>query len=388
MSASLKSTVKRILAHFVFPSGGRIGLLTRIYFAWKGRRNLRAESRLPDPGDFPVDFVVTWVDDTDLAWREQKQIYEAAETGAVREEICASRFREWGLFPYWFRAVEQYAPWVRNVYLVTWGHLPPWLNTEHPKLRIVKHSDYIPAEYLPTFSSHVIELNLWRISDLSEHLVYFNDDFYLSAPSKKEDFFSRGLPKYCAVAKPQYTFRGMSAFDHVLFNNRGLYNSFCSFRNVIYKNPEKWFAKCYGKEAEYNHRTYQDGYLSGLPFTHVCTPFRKSAMEACHEAFSDELDGTSAHRFRTPLDVNQQVFQLWEIVHGSFEPVEAGHYGFARNIRRNTLEEIRANLLDKPNLCVCANDGNDFPDEDYPFLREQMLALFAQKFPEKSSFER
>ena len=379
----LKKRIRRI----VLPPSGRIGLLGRVYFFMKGEANRRAESSLPDPGDFPVDFVVPWVDDSDREWQEQKRSFEASEDQLSRAENCTARYREWGLFPYWFRAVEQYAPWVRNVYLITWGHLPPWLNTDHPKLRIIRHSDYIPEKYLPVFNSNPIELNLWRIPGLSEHFVCFNDDVYLNSPVKKEDFFSRGLPRYCAISKPQYTSNGMSAFDHILCNNRGLYNSFCSFRDVISKNPEKWFAKCYGKDAEYNRRTYKDGYLSGMLFSHVCTPCRKSAMEACHAAFPDALDETSSHRFRSPLDLNHQVFQLWEMVHADFEPVAADHFGFAKNIRRDTLEMLRVNLFEKPNLCVCANDGNDFPDEDYSFLREQMLAMFKTKFPQKSDFE-
>ena len=33
--------------------------------------------------------------------------------------------------------------------------------------------DFIPEEYLPTFSSHVIEWNLHRIPDLFDNFVYF-----------------------------------------------------------------------------------------------------------------------------------------------------------------------------------------------------------------------
>ena len=102
-----------------------------------------------------IDFVVTWVDGNDPAWQQEKQKYTA-----VNADVRVNRYREWDQLKYWFRAVEKYAPWVNKIHFVTWGHLPEWLDTTNPKLNIVNHKDYIPEEYLPTFSSHTIELHL------------------------------------------------------------------------------------------------------------------------------------------------------------------------------------------------------------------------------------
>lgn len=46
----------------------------------------------------------------------------------MNDSIDASeeRYRDWGIFHYWFRGVEKFAPWVRKVYFVTWRHLPEW----------------------------------------------------------------------------------------------------------------------------------------------------------------------------------------------------------------------------------------------------------------------
>ena len=94
--------------------------------------------------------------------------------------------------------LKNFAPWVNHIYFVTWGHIPSWLNTDHPKLTVVKHEDYIPKQYLPTFSSHPIELNMHRIRGLSEQFVYFNDDTFIINKMEPEDFFRNGLPRdYC-----------------------------------------------------------------------------------------------------------------------------------------------------------------------------------------------
>ena len=96
-----------------------------------------------------IDFVLMWVDGNDPEWQKEKSLYESDTNGDKRN----IRFRDWDNLQYWFRGVEKYAPWVNKIHFVTWGHLPSWLNTEHPKLNVVKHSDFIPKEFLPTFNS-------------------------------------------------------------------------------------------------------------------------------------------------------------------------------------------------------------------------------------------
>ena len=59
------------------------------------------------------------------------------------------RYRDWEILKYLFRSIENFAPWVNNVYFVTCGHLPAWLNTECPKLQIVSHKDFIPENISP-----------------------------------------------------------------------------------------------------------------------------------------------------------------------------------------------------------------------------------------------
>jgi hypothetical protein len=78
---------------------------------------------------------------------------------------------------------------------VTDEQIPDWLNIAHPGIAVVDHRQNIPAEFLPTFNSHVIEAYLHRIPGLAEHYIYFNDDFFLTAPAEPGDFFTpNGLP--------------------------------------------------------------------------------------------------------------------------------------------------------------------------------------------------
>lgn len=127
------------------------------------------------------------------------QYYKNLENKEINAKSANNdaRFRDYDTFKYWFRAIEKNATWVNRIYLVTCGHLPKWLNVQHPKLTVVKHSDFIPEAYLPTFSSDTIALNLHRIKGLSENFVYFNDDMFLINPTKSTDFLKITYLEIC-----------------------------------------------------------------------------------------------------------------------------------------------------------------------------------------------
>ena len=174
-----------------------------------------------------IDIVILWVDGSDPAWLEEKSKYTPP---AAKDSNSANRYRDWGLLPYWFRCIEKHAPWVRKVHFVTWGHVPAFLNLNAPKLHVVKHTDFIPAEYLPTFSSHAIEMNIHRIPDLAEHFIYFNDDMFLLRPMTEEDFFRNGFPCTCGREVP-WAFNGnVGIWEHAVANNLGFINKHFSKR--------------------------------------------------------------------------------------------------------------------------------------------------------------
>ena len=380
--------IRRRVKRAMLPQNGRIGIIGKAFLKRRARGNMRQFDRLPEPDDYPVDFVVSWVDDKDPEWRSEKQNYEG-ESGSVTEnDNPDARYRDWDIFHYWFRAVEKNAPWVRKIFLLTWGHVPEWLEEAHPKLKIVRHYDFIPAQYLPTFSSHVIELYMWRIEELAEHFIYFNDDMLLTAPVMISDFFCKGLPKYCPLTRPKYTFDNMTVYEYVLMNNTGLFNSAYDFREVILKHPEKWICPFKSVISEYNLRTYSDGYLSGMRFSHVCVPYLKSSMKKCAERFSEKIDETSRRKFRTYRDINHQIFQIWAMVNAEFIPVGDYYYGRLVNVSRESMSFLQDCIQSGQNKSVCINDNDALSDDDYDLLKPKVIALLEEAYPERSGFEK
>lgn len=106
-------------------------------------------------------------------------------------DISASRFADNEELKYSLRSVEKHAPWVRNIFIVTNGQIPSWLNLDNPRLKIVSHEElFLNKSHLPTFSSPAIEAHLHRIPGLSPKFVYLNDDVMFADDVWPDDFYT------------------------------------------------------------------------------------------------------------------------------------------------------------------------------------------------------
>lgn len=323
-----------------------------------------------------IDFVVLWVDMDDPRWRADFEKY----SGRVRESnsTSAARFRDHGFLKYWFRGVEKFAPWVRRVHFVTCGQKPEWLDETNPRLNLVNHSDYIPEQFLPCFNSGVLESFLHRIPGLSEQFVFFNDDFFLTAPTPPERFFRDGKP--CDIAAFQINMGG-SQWAHMLKNNIALINKNFDKREVFAERRDQWV----------NHKW--KSCLNRLPLRnflvlrtpHNAQPYTRTTFEHVWAACEAELLANASHRFRTTADLTQELFRTWQIAEGSFVPYNTykDTRMFPLLIRsRQAIEAVR----EQKYRLVCLNDNVHI--RNYEQVMEQLGESFAHILPEKSSFER
>lgn len=326
-----------------------------------------------------IDIVIDWVDGNDPVWKSEKQKYRP-DTKGCDENV--NRYRDWKLMRYWFRGIETFAPWVNHVYLVTCGHHPEWLNLDHPKLTLVKHSDYIPKEYLPTFNSNVIELYYHKIKGLSEQFVLFNDDMFVISPTTEVDFFVNGIPRGAAVLDAINQADPKDIFPSILLNNAGIINKNFSKKKVLKKNRKLFFYPGYGKELIFNILLYPFKYFSTFRDPHLPSSLLKSTYEEVWEKEQEMLTKTMKQRFRSKEDCNQWLFKNWQICKGMIVP-QKSNWGKKYELGKD--KDIFSDIRKQKYKVICINDSD--PNLDFDALSKKLQKSFQKILPEKSHFE-
>ena len=338
--------------------------------------------------DIKIDFVLTWVDCNDPEWQREKAKYQ----GKSLSDEDLMRYRDWDNLRYWFRSVEKYAPWVNKIYFITCGQVPDWMNTANPKLRLVSHTDYIPEKYLPTFSSRAIDLNFHRIPDLSEHFVRFDDDMFLTAPVRPQDFFVKGLPRAIGIAdincvQGAYKDGKDIPVDKMFFTTAtdvAVINRNFNKNSVIFKNPGKWFSPKYGSRGIKNLLLLPFRYFSSFELFHIPYPYLKSEFSKVWEKEGDILDLACSHRFRINTDINHWLIYYWQLAEGKFMP-QSTKIGRSFSISEYEKSEMIHAITSGAYKMICINDK--VSNENFDNAVAQLKSSFEKVLPEKSSFE-
>lgn len=328
-----------------------------------------------------IDFVITWVDMNDPQWQAQFARY-SQQKQETKNGVSKARFRDYGFFRYWWRGVEEFAPWVRKIHLVTSGQKPEWLNTDNPKIHLVDHKDFIPAEFLPTYNSVVIERYMHKIPGLSDHFVYFNDDFYLTNKVEPERFFRNGLP--CDIAVFDYN-PSWSQWYTRIKNNIRLINRHFDKREVMARDHDKWFHPSYGLKARWNYLLKFYPKFITLRTPHNAQPYLKRTFEEVWSAAGRELTETSVNRFRALNDYTPELFRAWQICRGCFEPYNTycDTKMFPLMIRSGqAVKAIRRQTY----TLICLNDNVHI--RHYDRVMGELDHAFQEILPRKSSFEK
>jgi hypothetical protein len=329
--------------------------------------------------DHPIDVVVMWVDGNDPAWQAEFSQYYRNDNGI---DASFSRFREWDNLQYVFRSIEKFAPWVRKVHLITWGHTPKWLNLNAPKLHFVKHSDFVPKEYLPNFSGFHATLNWHRIDGLAEHFIAFDDDMFIGKPIARTRFFRNGLPVDMAQLTP---IPPLVPFAHYTLNCIVANKKRHDTKHAILQNFCKWFDLRYGIGAVLkNVYLFPVSSLMSFKNPHVATPFLKSTFEKLWQEEFDILDKTCRSRFRNNGDVHEWLMRYEQIVTGQFIP-----HGIkdtrVDTISDSNVDEIARYIVEQKYKLFCINDSNGITD--FEKAKTVINNALNKILPEKSLYE-
>ena len=281
-----------------------------------------------------VDAVITWVDGNDPDFIANRERHKSHDNSGKIAANNVARYQSHDEVKYCIRSIQQYAPWIKTIYLVTNGQVPRWFDPSQDRVRIITHDEIIPHQYLPTFNSHVIESCLHKIEGLSEHFVYFNDDVMLLKPVAPTDFFTEN----------------------------GLMRGFVS-RAVIANGPPI-SADTPSMTAIKNARQVlfeKTGYYLSPKFAHTYHPQRKSVSQECEAEFASELHVCRSNKFRNTSDIlcTSFLFPCYAYVkgYGVFSRLRAWYF----NVRDVLAQSLYIKLLDfkgkdEGPISVCLND--------------------------------
>ena len=368
-----------------------------------------------------IDFVITWVDGSDEGWLAKKRAFAEGQDfiekpSSTKKQTFAEnqplfekqpfiekprfdssdlRFRnDFDFLKYWFRGVEKFAPWVNRIFFITAGHLPDWLNLQHPKFKIIRHSDFIPQEFLPTFNSHTIENNLYRITELSENFVYFNDDFYLLRRTRPEDFFKEGQYQGKTQLLPRAFFSEnilinnpcRDIFPYIQMNNMALVNQDYDKRSFYKLHKTKAYNIKYGIFNLRNFLLQPWREFSLIYDPHCAIAYKKSTFQAVWQKHNKELTEASLRRFRSDRDVSHLVFYYTQLLDGKFIPRSANfsHHTMLNKDEKQNLQIIRMIESQKYHV-LCINDGEV---KNPVKTKAALTAAFDKILPEESTFEK
>ena len=308
-----------------------------------------------------IDLVYLWVDGSDPAWR----VKHNACIGQTEEKSttnCEGRYADNDELKYSLRSVEWYAPWIRRIFIVTDNQVPVWLVTTNPKIKIVDHTEIMPAVSLPCFNSRLVEHCLYKIPGLAEHFLYANDDMFINKPVSPSTFFAAdGLPI-------------------IRFNRSLLRNLYLAFKEKFLGIPLKSYVHAIRNSAELVKKKYGI-YYNGKTH-HNIDAYLRSDYQHVAEVFKEEIAATLSNHVRSTNDVQRNIY--------SYVPLaeKRGHLLYVTqktSFRFHIQKESHYRKLKKYNpTFFCMNDSEYATDAD----RQRVTEFLAERFPEKSRFEK
>lgn len=335
----------------------------------------------------PIDVIIPWVDAADPEWDERRRQY-ARELGSVQESSnSVTRFESWDNLKYVLRGIEECMPWVHRIFLVTCGQIPDFINLECTKLRLVKHEDYIPQEYLPTFNSNTIEINYHRIEELSENFILFNDDLFPLQPIQEGYYFKNNC--ICDEAVERALCPKVQELDSRVNMYRAvnimiLINKYFHKREVQRKNWWKWYYPGYGKKLRRTMALshYYDFDYFSIP--HMAVAMKKSIIKKIWELEPEVMALSSRNRFRNYSDVSQYLFRFWTLCEGDFYPRRTK--GLYVDITDENCMEIADIIRNRRQQMISLNEADEL--RDFERVKQLLNRALAEIYPQKSIYEK
>jgi hypothetical protein len=293
-----------------------------------------------------IDILIPYVNSDDSLWLSDFK----STTNTLSP--APFRFRDWGTLKYLFRAIQDNLKFDYNLILILAreSQLPEWVNTN--RVRIVYHRDFIPEQFLPTFNSCTIESFLFNIPDLSEQIIYFNDDTFPINPIYIEDLFQDN--------KPRLHFAEFIKYEPSIYRNQ------CRASIDLIS-----MSLGLGKLAP--------GQL--IVPEHSITPMLRSTLLAVKSLCETKILNTISV-LRKPYNVNQYIYSDYNYFTNNY--IDGGcpflYVELSDNLMMIKYAFSHSNLK-----LICLNEVNII--SDYDRVKLELLQIMEKKYSKLSNFE-
>ena len=193
-----------------------------------------------------IDAVITWVDGAEPKYQEKLKKYLKGRKTLKHQYFQANEIN------FCIASIIKYAPFIRKIFIVTDYQFPNLDNIKSlvslNKIEVIDHKEIFRdhKDCLPTFNIRSIDAVLFKIKNLSNKFIYFNDDMFLIKETFKEDWFTDDKAVLTGSWAKTYNKQLIKTISHKikkLLNKRPSFNAAQSkaanivdFRNKYYKS--------------------------------------------------------------------------------------------------------------------------------------------------------
>ncbi|MBF0671900.1 MAG: stealth family protein [Salinibacterium sp.] len=309
---------------------------------------------------FDIDIIFSWVDGSSEEYQRQRAARMASYVVGEGDDHEA-RFRQIDELRYALRSVYLFAPWIRNIYIVTDSPRPSWL-AEHPRVTLLRSEQFFAdTSVLPTHNSHAVESQLHHIEGLSEHFLYSNDDMFFGRAVGPEMFFSPGGVSKFILSETRIgmgeNHPSRSGFENAARTNRGILKD--RFGVTITHHLE-----------------------------HAAAPLRRSVLHELEAEFPEEFARTAAAQFRqaTDISVTNSFYHYYALMTGRAVIQPTAKVRYVDTTARQGVKDMKRLLKRRNYDFFCLNDGS-FPELDAMERAEAVLGFLERYYPIAAPWE-
>lgn len=291
-----------------------------------------------------IDYVFPYVTINDINWKNLYKTFFSLNNSQFESGI--QRFRDNGLLKYLFRSLEKFLPWINKVHMIVMcdSQVPNWVNRD--KVNIIYHSDFIPKQYLPAFSSSLIEVFLPFLPFVQEKFIYGNDDLIPCRPLSKNLFFRGNIPCYNINIRD---YMETAPGDNLRRN---------AFNLITGKKQKKRV----------------------ITTQHSTISYKLSLIKNCYNKYKNSILN-SISKFREEKNYNQYIYSFYQMMEDTIfnMPQKLGIF----SVKPNIVENILSKNFSRYDF-VCLNDDIEMKDKDW----KKIIEKFEELLPKKSKYEK